>query len=413
MLARLRVLIFWLHLAAGLTAGACIGIMCFTGTALAFEKDLVTWAERDARRVSPPAAEAPRLPLEDLAERVAAARPEARPSAITLSRDPRDAVVFTFGRDGAVYADPYSGEVRTPAGTRMHDLMHALEDWHRVLALGGDHRPIGKAINGACNAAFLFLAFSGLWLWWPRAWSWRGLRAVALVNWRLAGKARDFNWHNAIGLWCAPVLIVLTLTALPISYRWAGDLVYRLAGEQPPPSGPGAPAPGGAGRVEPARPAPDSPPLSRDRLLALAQAQYPAWESITFRLGGPPRAAPGTGAPSGREGEANRLRGEQIRHPAPVTLVIKEPEAWPRVATTSLTLNPFTGEPIKTETFADFSTGRQLRIWMRFLHTGEALGRPGQLVAGLASLGGCFLVFTGLALSWRRFFGSKPGPLSD
>jgi uncharacterized iron-regulated membrane protein len=39
------------------------------------------------------------------------------------------------------------------------------------------------------------------------------------------------------------------------------------------------------------------------------------------------------------------------------------------------------------------------------LHTGEAVGWLGQLVAGIASLGGGVLVFTGLALSFRRFFG--------
>jgi uncharacterized iron-regulated membrane protein len=39
---------------------------------------------------------------------------------------------------------------------------------------------------------------------------------------------------------------------------------------------------------------------------------------------------------------------------------------------------------------------------MRALHTGEAFGFAGQTVAGLASLGGCFLVVTGLAMAWRR-----------
>jgi hypothetical protein len=40
---------------------------------------------------------------------------------------------------------------------------------------------------------------------------------------------------------------------------------------------------------------------------------------------------------------------------------------------------------------------------MRFLHTGESLGLAGQLVAAAASLGGAFLVVTGLALALFRF----------
>ena len=49
------------------------------------------------------------------------------------------------------------------------------------------------------------------------------------------------------------------------------------------------------------------------------------------------------------------------------------------------------------------SAGRKARTWARFLHTGEAGGVPGQILASLASLGGTLLVWTGLALVWRRF----------
>ena len=40
---------------------------------------------------------------------------------------------------------------------------------------------------------------------------------------------------------------------------------------------------------------------------------------------------------------------------------------------------------------------------LRFAHTGEVLGLPGQAIAGLVSLGGVVLVYTGFALSYRRF----------
>jgi uncharacterized iron-regulated membrane protein len=62
--------IFWLHLAAGLIAGTVIAILCLTGTALAFEKEIIAYAERDARRIESPAPDAARLPLADLLNRV-------------------------------------------------------------------------------------------------------------------------------------------------------------------------------------------------------------------------------------------------------------------------------------------------------------------------------------------------------
>jgi uncharacterized iron-regulated membrane protein len=421
-----RSILFWMHLSAGLVAGLCVFIMCFTGTIVAFEDEIVEWSERDARAVAVPAGDTPRLSLSELQRRLREEQPDLRAPAVTLRRDPAAAVAFAAGRDSAFYANPYTGEIRQPASTRTHDFMHTMIDWHRFLGREGDQRPIGKAINGACNLAFCFLAISGLYLWMPRSWSWRSVRAVALFH-GSSGKARDFNWHNVIGLWCAPILIVLTLTAVPISYRWGSNLVYRLVGEEPPVQG--TPPGGNAPAFDIKRPSPDARPLAYDAVVAQVQEKFPRWEQIAIRSGAPQRgnapaagntataapapnaatsASPASGTPGGARPEGSR--GENAgapRAPQPLTVTIREPGSWPRTATTTLTLNPFTGEELKREGFADFSTGRQLRTWTRFLHTGQALGWVGQLVAGLACLGGCFLVYTGFALSWRRFFTKK------
>lgn len=377
-----RSVLFWLHLVAGLIAGLVIALMCLTGAALAFEKQLVAWAERDARRIVAPA-EAARAPLAALVERARAIAPESKPITLVASADPTVAIAISRGRGDVVYANPYTGEVRPPASTRVRDTLKFLEQLHRVLALSGDQRPIGKAINGACNVAFCFLALSGLYLWWPRSLSSRSVRAVAVFNWRLTGKARDFNWHNALGLWTAPVLIVLTLTALPISYRWASNGVFRLFGDTPPAANNEGPAREAAAAREGNSPNDRAAPtLDLDLLFARARAEMPNAESCTLRLNALPRAAT-------------------------VAVVVREPGAWPRTANTTLTLDAKTGALVRRESFDDLTAGRRARTWTRFLHTGEALGLVGQLVAGLACLGGCVLVYTGFALAWRRFFPAK------
>lgn len=422
-----RSILFWLHLVAGLVAGLFIGIMCFTGAVLAFEDELVAWSEHDARQVAPPAVGATRLSLAELQRRLRAAEPDFRPASIALQNDPAAAIAFSAGRDDTRQVNPYTGEVRRPASTRVHDFMHVMTDWHRFLGREGENRAVGKLVNGICNLAFGVLAVTGLYLWWPRTLSWRGVRTVALFNWRLAGKARDFNWHNVIGLWTAPVLIVLTLTAVPISFRWGGNLIYRLAGEEPPgPSGPGGFTPP-AVAIE--RPAPDTRPLSPDEILASVQPQFPRWEQITLRTGGLPRGprnAGGAGAQSDRAARANPSRetgggetdprrdrpsgarargdGESRSGPQALTVTVRESGSWPRTATTTLTVNPFTGETLNRFGHADQTSARRIRSWTRFLHTGQALGWPGQFVAGLACFGGLFLVYTGFALSYRRFF---------
>jgi uncharacterized iron-regulated membrane protein len=415
-----RSILFWMHLAAGLIAGVSIGIMCFTGTLLAFEQEIVNWAERDARQVAVPA-DGTRLPLADLQRKLRETEPDFRAASVTLQNNPAAAVTFTAGRDDARFANPYTGELRKPASTKTHDFMHLMTDWHRYLARAGDSRPTGKLINGICNLAFCFLALSGLYIWMPRTWSWRGVKAVATLNFQASGKARDFNWHNAIGLWCAPILIVLTLTAVPISFRWGGNLIYQLVGEEVP-AQPGPGATPATPAVEINRPSPDARPLGYDAIVTRVQQDFPKWEQITLRSGGVQR---GGGAPAGatasaastppasRENatpaEPRRERGAGDGRAAlqPLTVIIREAGSWPRTATTTLTLNPFTGETLAKAGYADLSTARQIRSWTRFLHTGQALGWVGQLVAGLACLGGCFLVYTGFALSWRRFFSKK------
>ena len=70
-----------------------------------------------------------------------------------------------------------------------------------------------------------------------------------------------------------------------------------------------------------------------------------------------------------------------------------------------LVLDRATGNVVRWEPFSTYTRGRQLRSILRFAHTGEVAGVAGQTIAGLVSLGGAFLVFTGLALAIRRLLG--------
>jgi len=427
-----RKITFWLHLLAGLIAGVVILIMSVTGAALAFEKDLIAWAERDVRRVEAPAGAA-RLSLEELLANAQKLKPGERPSNITLDADPNVALLVSFGRTNAFYMNPYTGEVRDQPSPGMRAFMQVMIEWHRYLGGHDEKRALGKAITGACNAAFLFLAVSGLYLWWPRQWTRQALSAVGLMNFKLSGKARDWNWHNAVGLWTAPVLIVLTATAMPISYQWAGNLIYKLTGSPVPTPGgpPGAASPA----VELPTPPEGAKPLGLAAMFEVAQKEFPNWKQISQRATGPgggqrtvaagfqpggknvdesgrgkksgrnesPDANPDGKMPSSKAGRMPASTGER-RAPQPVTLAVIERGQWPLFSSTQLTLDPFTGAVLRKEGFGDQNLGRQVRSWTRFLHTGEALGFVGKAVAGLASAAAALLVWTGFALAWRRFF---------
>jgi uncharacterized iron-regulated membrane protein len=74
----------------------------------------------------------------------------------------------------------------------------------------------------------------------------------------------------------------------------------------------------------------------------------------------------------------------------------------PQLRSTS-TVDKATGSVIKAERFEDFDPGLRACLWMRMVHTGEYHGFSGQTVAGIASVACVILVWTGFALTRRRF----------
>jgi uncharacterized iron-regulated membrane protein len=380
---KLRTIVFWLHLLAGVVAGTIILVMSVSGILLAFERQMVAFAERQIRTLQLPAAGTPRLALDTLVANAREAVPGSTPSGVILSADPAAAAVVNFGREQTVFVNPYTGTVLGHGATRLRRFFHVVTDWHRWLGSDGDRREIGRAMTGACNAAFAVLVISGFYLWWPRRWTRLALKAVTVPSLEQRGKPRDWNWHNAIGFWSAPVLLCITLTGMVISYQWAGNLIYTLTGSEPPPTPQrpvtGPPSQTGTGRGGAGPDASGGVPEGRaslDALFTTAARQAPHWRLINLRLP-QPRAAQ-------------------------MTVIIEEATAMHPYPRSTLTLDAGTAMVMKWEPYASSNLGRTIRLWVRPVHTGEAGGLIGQFVAALASVGGAVLVYTGLALAWRR-----------
>jgi uncharacterized iron-regulated membrane protein len=86
----------------------------------------------------------------------------------------------------------------------------------------------------------------------------------------------------------------------------------------------------------------------------------------------------------------------------PVAFSMSDRNYWNSFARSTLTLDGATGADVRWEPYAASSRGQKVRGWMRFAHTGELGGLTGEFVAGLASAGGAFLVWTGISLALRR-----------
>ena len=301
---------------------------------------------------------------------------------MAFGRDPREPAIVAFDDGAAVYVDRFSGGRLGDGDTRTRRFLRAVLYWHRWFALEGEYRLVGRTVVATANLGFLFLLVSGVYLWWPSGGGRAAWRRALWFRPGLRGRARDFNWHNVIGFWSAVPLAVVVASGATISYQWAADIVHRLAGDTPPfQASPRPPALD----VPPSPPDPSSPPdpdaqpVALQALAARAAAETPGWRTITLDL------------------------PESMREPV-VVAVDRGAGRQPSKAE-DLLFDRTTGELVARAGYPTFSPGFKARRWLRFAHTGEVYGVVGQSIAGVVSLGAAVMVWTGLAMSWRRFFG--------
>lgn len=387
-----RKVVFWTHLVTAVSAALVILLMSVTGVLLTYQRQITAWADVRGLDAGPPAPGAARHAPDALLARVAAAHP-GKPTTLKWFADADAPAQVAFGREKTLFVSAYTGQVLSEGHAGVRGFFRKVVALHRWVGAEGEKRELGKSISGAANLMFLFLVVSGFYLWFPRNWTRRAFRNGAWFRRGLQPKARDFNWHHVIGFWSAVPLFVIVVSGAVISYPWASNLVYRAVGDTPPPPPTEARAPSASGAAGSAASAarPDAERRGRGGgdaeqavsldgigvLAARAERQVEGWRSITLTL---PKEA-----------------GE------PVAFAIDRGDGGQPQKRAQLALDPATGEVARWEPFPTQTPGRRLRSILRFAHTGEVLGIPGQTLAGIVSLGAAFLVWTGLALTWRRF----------
>lgn len=360
---RLRKAVFWSHLVVGVAIAVVVAMLSVTGLLLTYEAQMLRLAEPRIDAVAAP------MPAQDLAG-IALVETGGKATGLMYRNDPGAAVAATFGRGDKLFLHPETGTVLGDNDTALSGFFSTVEHLHRWFALDGDNRAVGKAITGAANLGFLFLILSGLYLWWPKKWKWR---IVRMNLWFRSGlpnaKARDFNWHHVFGFWAMLPLLAIVISGAVISYPWASDLVFRAYGEEPVTLR----RPGGATGVA----APPSSGVGLQYVLDQARGVDADWTTITLSF---PK---GQGQPTANA-EIDTGTGRQPARKTTLTYAMAD------------------GELVATKGQGNQTPARQARIFLRFLHTGEVFGVAGQTIAGLASLFTLVMVWTGLALSWRR-----------
>jgi uncharacterized iron-regulated membrane protein len=370
----LRNAVFWVHLVCGVAVAGVVLMMSLTGVVLTYEKQMARWADREywtgAERASPAR---PAVVLEAARQ----LRPETPVTSLQLFPEAGAPAVASYGRTGRVYLDPATGELRGEPDARMAGFLSAVRGWHRWFNVRGDGRATARAITGWSNLGFLLLVLSGLYLWFPRRWSWRHFRSVLLLKRGARGKVRDFNWHHVVGFWTSVPLAVVVFTGVMISFPEARSVVLDLVATDRPPEATAPSTPGGseADEVETRSVGPVDP-IVLNGIMVRASELVPDWRRISLVI--PEDATDPVEAriERGLPGQPQKRFVARYDAISGGELEFVRPEEQP--------------------------TTSRVRGFFRFAHTGEYFGIAGQTVAGIVTLLSVILVWTGLALTWRR-----------
>ncbi|MFK7863306.1 MAG: PepSY-associated TM helix domain-containing protein [Pseudohongiellaceae bacterium] len=366
----IRKCVFWMHLCAGVGAGLVILMMSVTGTVLTYERQLQVWEDK-GHYYSEPGAGNVALGVDEI---LAAANltDGFTATSVQLNSNPAAPVVVRMGRSQTQFLNPYSAEIYTPHEDTYSQFFSWVRTLHRWFTLTGDNRDIARDVTGVSNLMFLFLLLSGMYLWLPKVFMWATLKTRVWFNpLNSNSAARDFNWHHVFSFWAALPLLVIVPTASVFHYTWANNLVYQLVGDEPP-------VRGQASEVETPMLSDSVAPLSLQTLFDAATQYSDTWKTLSLNLPDPDSRDAVFTIDEGNGGQPHK------RH--------------------SLTLNRATAETVVWAPFSTGTSGYKARRWVRYLHTGEALGIAGQTIAGLASSFAAILVWTGLSLALRRFF---------
>jgi vanillate O-demethylase ferredoxin subunit len=363
----LRKVILQVHRWTGLTVGLVIVMLAVTAAIIVFRPQLepVTSAHLfDVGQCTTP------VSLDALAESAVKAHPGIRPEDIRIRPGGREAAQIRFADRELLYVDPCSGKVLGEQN-KYGGLFGLPEKLHRFKFIDGE---AGTAADGTITLIFaLVLVAGGLIVWWPPTLV--ALKSALKFRPHLRGIALTLNLHNVVGIYTSLVLLVTTLTALPISFQWARDGINWITGSPARESKPSS------------KLVQDAQPVAMESLWQRAQALMPQPREAVLRYPRKPQEA--------------------------VEIFLVGSDAPHSNARSYLYLDAYTGEVLRFTPYAQSSPGFKFYSLLVPLHTGEIGGVFVQLLFFLGMVSVPVLAYTGFSSYLRRRFQAvaQPAPL--
>ncbi|UBD70293.1 PepSY domain-containing protein [Bacteroides sp. BFG-257] len=387
-----------IHLWLSVPFGILITLICFSGAALVFEKEVMELCHRELYFVKK--VEAAPLPMEQLMTKVAATLPDSvSVTGVNISSDPERAYQVTLSkpRRASMYVDQYTGEImgkyeRAPFFNFMFRMHRWLLD--SMKQDGGIFW--GKMIVGTSTLMFVFVLISGVVVWWPRTRKAlkNSLKIVANKGWRRFW----YDLHVAGGMYALVFLLAMSLTGLTWSFQWYRTGFYKTFGvEVQPGMGHGnaaanATAKGGKREKSPegrsGRPwnrgeKPEGRGEHSESREGRKHSPYTNWQQIYEQLA---EANPDYKLISVSDGSAS----------------VALPRFGNQRGTDRYKFNPRNGEITETTLYKDLDNSGKIRGWIYSVHVGSWGGMLTRILTFIAALVGASLPLTGYYLWIRR-----------
>ena len=377
-----------IHLWLSVPFGILITLICFSGAALVFEKEVMELCHRELYFVKK--VEAAPLPMEQLMTKVAATLPDSvSVTGVNISSDPERAYQVTLSkpRRASMYVDQYTGEItgkyeRAPFFNFMFRMHRWLLD--SMKQDGGIFW--GKMIVGTSTLMFVFVLISGVVVWWPRTRKAlkNSLKIVANKGWRRFW----YDLHVAGGMYALVFLLAMALTGLTWSFQWYRTGFYKTFGVEVQPSMGHGNAAANATAKGGKR---DGKPEGREGRGAHRYSPYTNWQQVYEQLA---EANPDYKQISVSDGSAS----------------VAVPRFGNQRGTDRYKFNPRNGEITETTLYKDLDNSGKIRGWIYSVHVGSWGGMLTRILTFVAALIGASLPLTGYYLWIRKKIKRRPAP---
>lgn len=375
-----------IHLWLSVPFGILITLICFSGAALVFEKEVMELCHRELYFVKK--VEAAPLPMEQLMTKVAATLPDSvSVTGVNISSDPERAYQVTLSkpRRASMYVDQYTGEItgkyeRAPFFNFMFRMHRWLLD--SMKQDGGIFW--GKMIVGTSTLMFVFVLISGVVVWWPRTRKAlkNSLKIVANKGWRRFW----YDLHVAGGMYALVFLLAMALIGLTWSFQWYRTGFYKTFGVEVQPSMGHGNAAANATAKGGKR---DGKPEGREGRGAHRYSPYTNWQQVYEQLA---EANPDYKQISVSDGSAS----------------VAVPRFGNQRGTDRYKFNPRNGEITETTLYKDLDNSGKIRGWIYSVHVGSWGGMLTRILTFVAALIGASLPLTGYYLWIRKKIKRRP-----